>query len=169
VDDPRLLVAVDRPELEESHGQLAVRALPAAEDEDVHRAVHGLQVVALALVELHGGEHALGERLQMARDLEELGLRDMGCVDELVAAVLMALARVVLHQAADGSALRMEDGQPGTDLAREREQVELGPEPAVVAALGLLQALQMLGQRLLRLPGGAVDPLQLGRFSSPRQ
>ena len=34
------------------------------------------------------------------------------------------------------------------------------PEAAVVAALGLLQPVQMLGQRLVGLPGGAVDPLE---------
>ena len=116
MDDPRFFVAIDAPEFEEPHGQLAVGPLPAAIDEDVHGAVHGLQVVALALVELHGREHSIGERLQVARDLEEIGLRDVRCVDELVAPVFVALAGIVLHQPTDGRTLRMEDGQTRTDL-----------------------------------------------------
>ncbi len=75
---------------------------------------------------------------QMARDLEQLGLGDVRRVDELVAALLVALARVVLHHPPDGGTLRMEDGQPRADLGGEREEIELGPEAAVVPALGLL-------------------------------
>ncbi len=55
----------------------------------------------------------------------------------------------------------MENRQPGTDLVREGEQVQVGADPAVVAAFGLGQPGQVGVQRLGGLPGGAVDPLQL--------
>src|SRR5687768_1706782 len=55
----------------------------------------------------------------------------------------------------------MEDGQAGTDLVGKAEQVELAPELAVVAPLGLLDAMQVLLEGLLGLPGGAVDALEL--------
>ncbi len=91
------LVAVDRAELEEPHRQLAVGALMALVDEDVERAVHRLEVVLLAAVELHGRVHALGEPVQVTRLLEEGALRDVRRVDEVVARLHVALPRVLLH------------------------------------------------------------------------
>ena len=88
-------------------------------------------------------------------------LGDVGRVDEVVARLHVALPRVVLHQPADGAALGVEDGQARADLLGEAEEVELGAELAVVAPLGLLQLVQVGGQRLLGLPGRPVDPLQL--------
>ena len=93
VHDPGLLVAVDGAELEQAHGQLAVGPLSALEDQDVERAVHRLQVVLLTAVELHGREHPLGEPVEVARGLEQLGLGDVRGVDELVADGLVALVR----------------------------------------------------------------------------
>ena len=98
----------------------------------------------------------------MSRDLEQLGLGDVGRGDELVAGRHVALPRVVLKKPADRPTLGMEDGQSGPDLLGEAEQVQLGAELAVVAPLGLLQLVQVRGQRLLGLPGRPVDPLQLG-------
>ena len=64
----------------------------------------------------------------------------------------------------------MEHREAGADLLREREQVELDAELAMVAPLGFLDALQILVERLLRFPRGAVDALvSCGLFSSPRQ
>ena len=68
---------------------------------------------------------------------------------------------VVLHLLADDAAARVEHRQTGADLVREGEQVQVGADPPVVAALGLGQPVQVRVQRLGRLPGGAVDPLQL--------
>ena len=83
-----------------------------------------------------------------------------GRVDEVVARLDVTLPRVVLHDPADRAALRVEDREPGTDLVREREQVELRAELAVVAALGLLEPVQVLLERLVALPRGPVDALE---------
>jgi hypothetical protein len=41
------------------------------------------------------------------------------------------------------------------------DELELAAELAVVALAGLLDPLEVCGERLLRLPGGAVDALEL--------
>ncbi len=160
VHHPRLLVAVHGAELEQAQRQLAVRAHPAAVDQDVERAVHRLEVVLGAAVELHRRVHAVGEPVEVAGDLEQVRLRDVRRVDELVARLLVALARVVLHHPPDRAALRVEHREARADLVGEREQVELGAELAVVALLGLLEAVQVLLERGLRFPRGAVDALE---------
>ena len=90
-----------------------------------------------------------------------------GLVDELVARLEVALARVVLDELADEAALRVEDREARPDLLGEAEQVELLAELAVVAALGLLEPLEVLGERRLGLEGGAVDALELGAVLVP--
>ena len=89
VHDAGLLVPVDRAELEEPQRQLAVGAAARVEDQVVHRAVHRLEVVVRALVELHGREHAVGVPVQVAGGLEQLALGDVRGVDELVARLLV--------------------------------------------------------------------------------
>jgi hypothetical protein len=49
----------------------------------------------------------------------------------------------------------------GAQFLREREQIELPAELPVVAAFGLLQAVQVGSEVLLGGPGGAVDALEL--------
>ena len=113
-----------------------------------------------ALVEVHRGEHAVGEPVEVARDVEELGLGDVRRVHEHVAALFVALARVLLHHPADDAALRVEHREAGADLVGEREQIELDAELAMVAPFGFFDAMQVLVERLLRLPCGAVDALE---------
>ncbi|MEY9489802.1 hypothetical protein RKD26_005596 [Streptomyces calvus] len=160
VHDARLLVPVHGPELEQAQRQFTVGTTARVEDQVVHRAVHGLEVVVHALVELHGRVHAVGVPVQVARGLEELPLRRVRGVDELVALLLVAAARVVLHDPADDAALGVEDGEAGADLLRDGEQVQLAAELAVVALLGLGEELQVRLQLVLGRPGGAVDALE---------
>ncbi len=160
VHDARLLVPVHRPELEQAQRQLTVGAAPRLEDQVVHRAVHRLEAVVL-LVELDGREHALRVVRQVPGDLEEVLLRDVRGVHELVAGDLVPAARVVLHDLADHAALGVEDREAGAQLVGEGEQVELGAELAVVALLGLGEEVQVRLQLVLGRPGGAVDALEL--------
>nr|BFF11349.1 hypothetical protein GCM10025699_26520 [Microbacterium flavescens] len=81
----------------------------------------------------------------------------------------MASAGVLLHLAADDAAARVPHRQTRADLVREREQVELLAELAVVALGGLLEALLVGAQLVLRRPRGAVDALQLRVLLAPRQ
>ena len=70
VEDARALEAVHGPELEEAQRQLAVGALLALVDQDVHRAVHGLRVVRRPL-HLHGGVHAVGVPVEVPAAVEQ--------------------------------------------------------------------------------------------------
>ncbi len=97
----------------------------------------------------------------MARRVEQAFLADVRRVHELVAGLLVPAPGVRLQFAPDDSPLRVEYGEAGTELVREAEQVQLGTEPAMVAAFGLGQELHVRLQRLLGLPCRAVDPLQL--------
>ena len=72
----------------------------------------------------------------------------------------MPLAAVVLHQLADDRTLRVPHGETAAELVREAEQVELGRQLAVVALLGFLETVEVLGERGLALPCRAVDALQ---------
>ncbi len=161
MDDAGLLVPVDGAELEEPQRQLAVGPLAALVDEDVERAVHGLDVVLLATVELHGREHAVGEPVQVPGGLEQFRLGDVRGIDELVAGLDVALPGVVLHQPPNGAPFGMEHGQARADLLGEREEVQLGTEAPMVAALRLLELVQVGGKGLFRFPRRPVDALQL--------
>src|SRR5262249_35228474 len=59
----------------------------------------------------------------------------------------------------DDGALGMEEGRARRD-GMEGEQIELLPEPAVVARLGLLETLQMRVEVLLARPGRSIDALE---------
>jgi len=144
----------------------------------VERAVHRLEVVVLPLapdvallvlllVQVHGGVHALGVPVEVPGDLEELALGDVGAVDELVALLDVAAPGVLLHLHADDPTPGVEDREARADLVREGEQVELVPEPAVVAPLRLGEPGGVRDQVVLRGPGGAVDPLELGVLLAP--
>ena len=93
--------------------------------------------------------------------MEQPLLGDVGGADVLEALLDVPAADVVLHLPLDHAALGVEDHQAGADLVGEAEQVEVAAELAVVAPLGLLDPVQVLLERLLGLPGGAVDPLEL--------
>ena len=155
----RALVAVHGAELEHAQRQLAVRTLALAEDQAVHRAVHGLGVVD-AVVHLHRRVHALGVEVEVPGGLEQPGVGQVRRIHELIAAGLVAVAAVVLHDLAHHRALGMPHGQPAAQLSGEAQQVELGHEPPVVSLGGLLQPLQVRRQLGLGAPRGAVDALQ---------
>ena len=161
VDDARALVAVDGAELEEPQRQLTVRAPTRAEDQVVHGAVHGLEVV-LAVLQLHRREHCVRVVRQVPGGLEQPTLGDVRGADVVEALLDVPAADVVLHLPLDHPASGVEHRQAGADLVGEAEQVQLGAEAPMVAALGLGQQLLVRVQRLLGLPGGAVDALQAG-------
>ena len=172
VDDAALLVAVVVAQLVEAQGQLTVGAAARAEDQVVHRAVHGLEVVLLAclgdvavlvalFIDEHGREHRVRVVGQVTRRVEESALGDLGGVHEVEAGQLVAVGHVGLDLVAQDATLGMEDNEAGADLLGEGVQVQLGAEATVVAALGLLDALLVGDEVFLGGPGGAVDALEL--------
>ena len=59
--------------------------------------------------------------------------------DQVVAALQVEVAHVVLELLAEDAAARMPDPEARSELVRRREQVQLPAQLAVVAPLGLLQ------------------------------
>src|SRR4029077_11467608 len=70
----------------------------------------------------------------------------------------------VLHDLADEPTLGVPHRETGSDLLGKREEVERQTELAVITLLGLDEAVEVLVERGLRLPRGAVDALQHRRL-----
>ena len=155
-----LLEPVDAAELEEPQRQLTVGPAPGLVDEVVHRAAHRLEPV-LGVLELHGRVHGLGVVRQVPGGVEQPLLGDVRGADVLEPLLDVPLPDVVLHHPLDDAALGVEDREAGPELVGEGVEVEVAAELAVVALLGLLDPVEVRLQRLLRLPGGAVDALEL--------
>jgi hypothetical protein len=158
---PGPLVPVHRAQLEQPQRQLPVRPLASAEHQAVHGAVHRLRVVD-AVVHLHRRVHGVGVPVEVPGGLEQPLAGEVRRVHELVAAPLVALPAVALHEPPDRGALGVPHRQAAAELLGERQQVELHGEAPVVALLGLLEEAEVVGQRLGRLPGRAVDALEHG-------
>ncbi len=84
--------------------------------------------------------------------------REVRRLHEVVAALQVEVSHVVLELLAEEPAARVPHGEARPELLGEREQVELAAELAVVAAFGLLQAVQVRVEVVLRRPRRAVDP-----------
>ena len=172
VHDSGFLVAVVVAQFVEPQRQVSVGAPPGAEDEIVHRAVHGLEVVLLAglgdvalgvtlLVGEHRGEHRVRVVRQVPRGVEETALGDLGGVDEVESGSQVALGDVVLDDVAQDATLGVEQDEPRTDLLGEGVEIEFGTELAVITPGGLGHAGLVGDEIRLGCPGRAVDALQL--------
>ncbi|MBG9887287.1 hypothetical protein ABE10_12280 [Bacillus toyonensis] len=172
------LVAVDRPVLGETEREVPVAARALLVDEDVHRAVHRLEVVVdplpgdvsllvPLLVHPHRREHVVLVVDEVVRLPEQVFLRDVRRVHVGVAALDVPTARVLLHLAADDPSARVPHRHARAQLVREGEQVKLLAQAPVVALRRLLQPLLVGAKLVLRRPRGAVDALQLGVLLAP--
>ena len=83
-----------------------------------------------------------------------------GCHDQVVAALEVQLAHVVLELLAEDASARVPDPQARAELVGRGEEIELAPELAVVALLRFLQPHQVRIEVRVRRPGRAVDARQ---------
>ena len=158
VHDARALVAVDRAELGPAQGQLAVAPAAVLVDQDVARAVHGLDAVG-QLVERHGRVHHVAVVLEVTRDGEEGLTAHVGRVHRVVAAGEVLVPPHLLEAAAHGAEGRVPEHEARAGLAVGAEEVEVRPQLAVVPQLDLLEPLEVGGQLLLGPEGGPIDAL----------
>jgi hypothetical protein len=153
---PALLVAVQRRELRVPEREIAVRVGPGIVERHVAGAVHGLQPVTRLAVD-HGWEHRLPVVLQMSR------LREQGLVDQvpgphvLVAVARLDLAHVVFHEVPHHLPLGQEERDAGSCIGREREELEVLADLAVVPRPRLIEAPEVSLQLLLRRPCRTID------------
>ena len=133
------LVAVQHARLGHPQRQLAVAVGAVGVERAVARAVHRLQP-ELAVLGLER-EHVLAVLLPVARGDPELLVVDQRRAHLDVAALAVLAAAQVLEHVPDHHPLRVPERRARRDVG-EVEQVELRPEPAVVALPRLLEPLR---------------------------
>ena len=165
-----LLVAVDRAELGEAHGQVAVRPGLARVHLVVVRAVHRLEQVRIVLaLQRHRRVLAVGVVRVVAGRFVEVEVADVGRDDLVVAAPPLLVAQEAFERAAQHRALGQPHRKPAADLRRDHKQLQLLAELAVVAALGLFAETEELVKLRLLGEGDAVEPgeLRAGDVAAP--
>ena len=155
----RPLVAVQAAHVREAQRQVPVRAQRVTIDQRGLRAVHRLEAEDL-LLGLHQ-EHVLAEVVPVTGLLPQPLVDQDRRGDLLVAAGVQDFAHEPLQLAHHRPAVGQPEGRARRDIV-EGVEVELAPELAVVALLGLLDPPEVPVQLFLREPGGAVDPLEHG-------
>ena len=160
VQHARALVAIHGAQLGQAHRQLAIAAQARFVNQDVARAIHGLELVVVFL-DFDRAEHILAIKIGVAAGLPQFQAHDVRRVHQIVAAAQQFVAQPVFHHFADQAALGMPENQPRPGLFLNGKQVQLLPEPAMIAPLGLFQPVQIFVQLLLRVEARAVDALHL--------
>ena len=97
----------------------------------------------------------------MAGRLVELELADVGREHLRVALLAQLLADEALQLLPDDGAVGRPQDQALADVLVDDEELQVPAELAVVAVLGLLHPVQVLGQLLPGGERGSVDPLEL--------
>src|SRR6185312_2429358 len=140
--------------------------------EDLHMAgaahrLDGEDALAPLILIAHR-EHVLAELLPMTRALPQRAIDELRRLDLEISRLVEAVAQVALDGAVEHPALGMPE-HATRRLFLLVEEVELAPEPAVVALLRLLELEEVLLERLLVRPRRAVDALKLlvSRVTTP--
>src|SRR5262249_58396247 len=136
----RALVAMQPPDVGEAQRKVAIGTQRVPIDQRRLRAVHRLEAKQL-LLGLYE-EHVLAVIIPVPRLLPQLLVDEDRRGDLLIPRGVEILAHEALELAHDRPAARQPDRRPRRDLV-EDEEVELAPELAVVALLGLLQTPEM--------------------------
>src|SRR5579862_3329688 len=97
----------------------------------------------------------------MAGCFPEVKEHDVRGEDEIVAAVLELFAEPVFDDGADQAALGMPEDQAGAGGFLNAEKIELGAKLAMIAALGLFDAVEIFVELFLGVEGERVNALEL--------
>jgi hypothetical protein len=154
------LVAVDGAEFGEAYGKIAVAAQLGFIDEDVARAVHGLQLV-IGLFDLDGTKHVFAIEIGVAGGFPQVESHDVRRVDQVVAALEELVAQPRFDQVSDEAALGVPENQARAGFFLNAEKIELRAELAMIAAFGFLEAVQVFVELFLREERRGVDALEL--------
>ncbi len=180
VEHAGAFVAINGAELGEADGQLTIAAQARLENQHVAGAVHRLELV-FGFFDFDRAEHIFAIEIRVTAGLPEIDIHDVRRDDEIVAAREQPIAQPVLHLLADDRALRVPEDQAGAGFLLNAEEIELGAEAAMVAALRFFELVEILVELFLidetrgvnslhlriafvALPVGAGDVHQLERF-----
>src|SRR5689334_2158802 len=109
-------------------------------NQNVARAVHGLELV-IGLLYFHWAEHTVLVKTCVAAGFPKVEPHDVRSVNEVVAALEKLVAQPVLDDFANQPALWMPENEAGAGLLLDAKKIEFDTKPAMVAALGLFQAM----------------------------
>ena len=156
------LVAVEHVLRVIAQREVAVRLLGEAVVQVVRRAVHRLErAVVLACLAVEHEEHVLLVLAPVAGDLPQPLVEQQRRLDLDVAVGQGQLPHVARQHVVERRAFVGPEGGPGREGV-EVEEIELSPQPAVIALGGLLALLHPGLERLLVEERDAVDALELG-------
>src|SRR5207237_6569921 len=120
-----------------AHRQVAIASRSSLVDQDLLRAVHRLQAGHVLVRVEH--EHVVLVEIPMARLLPELAAHQARSPDFIESPTATYLERPVLERPPERHSAGVPEGRR-RGLRVEGEEVELSPELAMVALLGLFQA-----------------------------
>ena len=142
------LVAIHGAELGQAHRQIAIAAQARLVNQNVARAIHGLELV-VGFFDFDRAEHVFAIEIGVAAGLPQIQAHDVRRVDEIVAAAQQFVAQPVFHQLANQAALGMPEDQARAGFFLDAEKIELRPEPAMVAALGFFELVEIFVELFL--------------------
>ena len=151
------LVAMDKAELAEAQRQLLIGVRLELIDQNAAGAVHGLDGKVLAVDD--GGIHIVLIVIPVTGGLPQGAAHDLRGLYLDILPLLVYLAPVVDQGVFEHHALGQVEREAG-GLVAEGEQAELAAELAVVAALGFLDAGEVLVKLVLLRESDAVDTLE---------
>ncbi len=154
-----LLIAIHRAQFGPAQRQFTIGARTILVNFNVERAVHRLDIVGV-IVNFHGRIHAFAVEVKMAAGLPEQSPADMGSIEQLVAMRVMGVLPEGLNHMPNPRSVGMPANQTGADLLVRAEQLHLSPDAAMVALLGLLNAIKIRLQILLVRKSSAINALQ---------
>src|SRR5215472_92849 len=153
-------VAIDSAKLGETNGQIPVAVQLGLVNQNVARAIHGLELV-VGFFDFDGTEHAVFVKAGVAAGLPEVAAHNVRSVDEVVAALEEFVAEPVFDNFANQAALGMPENESRARFLLDAEEIQLDAELAMIATLGLLEAMQIFVQLFLREESNRIDALEL--------
>jgi hypothetical protein len=160
VQHARTLVAIHGAQLGQPYGKLPVAAQLRLVNQDVSRAIHGLELV-IGFFNFDGAEHIFAIKIRVAAGLPQFQQHDMWGENEIVAAASEFVAQPVFHFAADDAALGMPENQARAGFFLNAEKIEFLAQLAVIAALGFFELVEIFVEVFLLHETSAVNPLHL--------
>src|SRR5216683_1216652 len=132
VEHAAAFVAIDRAELGEAYGQLAVAAELGFINQNVPRAIHGLELV-IGLFDLYRAEHAVFVIIRVAAGFPEVEAHDVRGVNKVVAALQQLFTQPIFDNFSNQAALGMPENQPRAGFLLNAEKVKFSAELAMIA------------------------------------
>src|SRR5438128_11098246 len=160
----RKLRAIHRSHFGIALRQITIRSLLRSVYSDMERTIDRLEP-ELSRFECRRREHRIAVILFVTAQLPKLAFGNVRRVNKTVIALDQFLAQIVIHLLADDAAFRMPENQTMTVTFLDRKEIQLAPEPSVIALLGFLALFEPRIQFFLSKERRPIDALNLRPLS----